>query len=162
MPAKRRQHGRHHRPLSCCWVNCPRWTTGAVRCSLMANLIHDNCERRGHFENEEFVKEFGDEGAAKGWCLYKVGCKGPETHHNCPIIQMESRHQLAHRRRASLHRVQREGVLGQNEPILRAKIISETAEREILQSISQVYQEGVKPWQESSLTPFRGLRGIYV
>jgi NiFe hydrogenase small subunit HydA len=49
--------------------------------------IHDNCERRGHFEAEEFVKEFGDEGAAKGWCLYKVGCKGPETHHNCPIIR---------------------------------------------------------------------------
>ncbi len=49
--------------------------------------IHDNCERRGHFEAEEFVKEFGDEGAAKGWCLYKMGCKGPETHHNCPIIR---------------------------------------------------------------------------
>jgi NiFe hydrogenase small subunit HydA len=50
-------------------------------------LIHDNCERRGHFENEEFVKEFGDEGAAKGWCLYKVGCKGPSTYNNCPIIK---------------------------------------------------------------------------
>jgi len=50
-------------------------------------LIHDNCERRGHFENEEFVKEFGDEGAAKGWCLYKVGCKGPETYNNCPKIR---------------------------------------------------------------------------
>jgi len=50
-------------------------------------IIHDNCERRGHFEAEEFVKEFGDEGAAKGWCLYKMGCKGPETHHNCPIIR---------------------------------------------------------------------------
>ncbi|HMK35534.1 MAG TPA: hydrogenase small subunit [Desulfomonilaceae bacterium] len=50
-------------------------------------IIHDNCERRGHFEAEEFVKEFGDEGAAKGWCLFKVGCKGPETHSNCPIIR---------------------------------------------------------------------------
>jgi [NiFe] hydrogenase small subunit len=50
-------------------------------------IIHNNCERRGHFEAEEFVKEFGDEGAAKGWCLYKMGCKGPETHHNCPIIR---------------------------------------------------------------------------
>jgi len=50
-------------------------------------LIHDNCERRGHFENEEFVKEFGDEGAAKGWCLYKMGCKGPSTYSNCPIIR---------------------------------------------------------------------------
>jgi len=50
-------------------------------------LIHDNCERRGHYENEEFVKEFGDAGAAKGWCLFKMGCKGPETHNNCPIIR---------------------------------------------------------------------------
>jgi [NiFe] hydrogenase small subunit len=50
-------------------------------------LIHDNCERRGHYENEEFVKEFGDEGQAKGWCLYKVGCKGPYTHNNCSIIR---------------------------------------------------------------------------
>jgi len=50
-------------------------------------LIHDNCERRGHFENDEFVKEFGDEGAAQGWCLYKVGCRGPETHNNCSKIR---------------------------------------------------------------------------
>jgi len=49
--------------------------------------IHDNCERRGHFETEEFVKEFGDDGAAKSWCLFKVGCKGPETYHNCPKIR---------------------------------------------------------------------------
>ncbi len=50
-------------------------------------LIHDNCERRGHFENQEFVKVFGDEGAQKGWCLFEVGCKGPDTYHNCPIIR---------------------------------------------------------------------------
>jgi NiFe hydrogenase small subunit HydA len=50
-------------------------------------LIHDNCPRRGHFENEEFVQEFGDEGAAKGWCLIKVGCAGPKTYHNCPKIK---------------------------------------------------------------------------
>lgn len=50
-------------------------------------LIHDNCPRRGHFENDEFVKEFGDEGAALGWCLYKVGCRGPETSNNCSKIK---------------------------------------------------------------------------
>ena len=27
---------------------------------------------------------WGDEGAQKGWCLYKMGCKGPETFANCP------------------------------------------------------------------------------
>ncbi len=46
--------------------------------------IHDNCERRAHFDAGEFVQEWGDEGAKKGWCLYKMGCKGPLTYNNCP------------------------------------------------------------------------------
>jgi quinone-reactive Ni/Fe-hydrogenase small subunit len=45
--------------------------------------IHDNCERRAHFDAGEYVEEFGDEGAKKGYCLYKVGCKGPYTFNNC-------------------------------------------------------------------------------
>jgi [NiFe] hydrogenase small subunit len=49
-------------------------------------LIHDQCPRRGHFENEEFVEEFGSKEAALGYCLYKMGCKGPETYNNCPIV----------------------------------------------------------------------------
>ena len=50
-------------------------------------LIHDNSPRTADSENKEFVKEFGDAGAAKGWCLYEVGCAGPETYNNCPIIK---------------------------------------------------------------------------
>jgi hydrogenase small subunit len=46
--------------------------------------IHDNCERRGHFDAGEFVQEWGDEGHRQGWCLYQMGCKGPVTFHNCP------------------------------------------------------------------------------
>lgn len=49
--------------------------------------IHDQCPRRSHFENEEFVEEFGSEEAALGYCLYKVGCKGPDTYNNCPIAK---------------------------------------------------------------------------
>ena len=49
--------------------------------------IHDQCPRRSHFENEEFVTEFGSEEAAMGYCLYKVGCKGPETFNNCPVAK---------------------------------------------------------------------------
>jgi len=45
--------------------------------------IHDVCERRPHYDAGEFVEEWGDEGAKKGWCLYKVGCKGPYTYANC-------------------------------------------------------------------------------
>ena len=49
--------------------------------------IHDNCERRGHFDAGEFVKQWGDEGHRQGWCLYEMGCKGPVTFHNCPSVR---------------------------------------------------------------------------
>jgi hydrogenase small subunit len=51
-----------------------------------SRLIHENCERRAHFDAGRFAKEFGDEGHRQGWCLYKLGCKGPETYANCPAI----------------------------------------------------------------------------
>ncbi len=49
--------------------------------------IHDNCERRGHFDAGEFVRAWGDEGHRKGWCLYQMGCKGPVSFHNCPAVR---------------------------------------------------------------------------
>ena len=49
--------------------------------------IHDNCERRGHFDADEFVEEWGDEGAKKGWCLFHMGCKGPYAYLNCPLVK---------------------------------------------------------------------------
>ncbi|HTY04682.1 MAG TPA: hydrogenase small subunit [Rhodocyclaceae bacterium] len=49
-------------------------------------LVHENCERRAHFDAGRFAMEFGDEGHRKGYCLYKLGCKGPETYANCPAV----------------------------------------------------------------------------
>ena len=49
-------------------------------------LIYENCERRPHFDAGRFALEFGDLGHRQGWCLYKIGCKGPETYANCPAI----------------------------------------------------------------------------
>lgn len=49
--------------------------------------IHDFCERRPHYDAGEFVEEWGDEAARKGWCLYKVGCKGPYTYANCSKVR---------------------------------------------------------------------------
>lgn len=46
--------------------------------------VHDLCPRRSHFENGEYVTEFGSEESRKGWCLYALGCRGPMTHNNCP------------------------------------------------------------------------------
>ena len=34
-----------------------------------------------------FVESFDDENAQKGYCLYKVGCKGPMTYNSCGIIK---------------------------------------------------------------------------
>ncbi len=52
-----------------------------------SRLIHENCERRPHFDAGRFAEEFGDEGHRKGYCLYKLGCKGPVTYNNCSILQ---------------------------------------------------------------------------
>jgi hydrogenase small subunit len=49
-------------------------------------LIHEGCERRPHFDAGRFAMAFGDEGHRRGWCLYKLGCKGPETFNNCPAV----------------------------------------------------------------------------
>ncbi|MBA2848127.1 hydrogenase small subunit [Thermosulfuriphilus ammonigenes] len=49
--------------------------------------IHDHCPRRPHFDEGRFVEAFGDPGHQKGYCLYKVGCKGPVTYSNCPVIR---------------------------------------------------------------------------
>lgn len=46
-------------------------------------LIHEHCPRRAHFDNGRFALQFGDEGHKQGYCLYKLGCKGPVTHAAC-------------------------------------------------------------------------------
>ncbi|PKO90189.1 MAG: hydrogenase 2 small subunit [Betaproteobacteria bacterium HGW-Betaproteobacteria-12] len=51
-----------------------------------SRLIHENCERRAHFDAGRFAMEFGDAGHRQGYCLYKLGCKGPETYANCSVI----------------------------------------------------------------------------
>ncbi len=49
--------------------------------------IHDNCERRASFDAGQYVEAWGDEGHRHGYCLYKMGCKGPATSQNCPIVK---------------------------------------------------------------------------
>ncbi|WP_071459888.1 hydrogenase small subunit [Bacillus massilinigeriensis] len=45
--------------------------------------IHDKCNRRAYFDAGLFVESFDDEGSKQGYCLYKVGCKGPTTYNSC-------------------------------------------------------------------------------
>jgi hydrogenase small subunit len=47
--------------------------------------IHEDCPRRAHFDAGRFAGQFGDENHRQGYCLYKLGCKGPATHANCSI-----------------------------------------------------------------------------
>lgn len=47
------------------------------------NRIHDTCYRRPFFDAGMFAENFDDAGAKAGWCLYKLGCRGPETYNSC-------------------------------------------------------------------------------
>lgn len=49
--------------------------------------IHEECPRHDHYEDGRFVLEWGDEGHKRGWCLFKMGCRGPRSHHNCPQVK---------------------------------------------------------------------------
>jgi len=51
--------------------------------SFYGDTIHDRCYRRTFYDQGKFAETFDDEGARLGWCLYKLGCKGPTTHNAC-------------------------------------------------------------------------------
>lgn len=49
--------------------------------------IHDRCYRRPFYDRGQFAETFDDEGARKGWCLYRLGCKAPETYNACANLK---------------------------------------------------------------------------
>jgi len=51
-----------------------------------ARTVHEHCPRRPHFDAGRFAEQFGDAGHRQGWCLYRLGCKGPVTHANCATL----------------------------------------------------------------------------
>ena len=48
---------------------------------------HDKCYRRPHFDAGQFAEKFDDAGARMGYCLYKLGCKGPTTYNACSSVR---------------------------------------------------------------------------
>ncbi|MDR2572795.1 MAG: hydrogenase small subunit [Desulfovibrio sp.] len=48
--------------------------------------VHDLCERRKFFEEGKLAPSFNSQEARDGWCLYDLGCKGPQTYNNCPKV----------------------------------------------------------------------------
>jgi hydrogenase small subunit len=55
--------------------------------AFYAKRIHDSCYRRPYYDAGLFAESFDDENAKKGYCLYKVGCRGPMTYNSCGTIK---------------------------------------------------------------------------
>ena len=55
--------------------------------AFYGQTIHDRCYRRPFYERGQFAESFDDEGARQGWCLYKLGCKGPTTYNACATVK---------------------------------------------------------------------------
>ena len=49
--------------------------------------VHDTCYRRPNYDAGLFVESFDDENARKGYCLYKMGCRGPVTYNACSVTK---------------------------------------------------------------------------
>ena len=55
--------------------------------TFYSRRVHDTCYRRANYDAGLFVESFDDENAKRGYCLYKVGCKGPVTYNSCAVIK---------------------------------------------------------------------------
>ena len=55
--------------------------------AFFGETIHDRCYRRPFYDRNKFAKTFDDEGARKGWCLYRLGCRGPMTYNACATLK---------------------------------------------------------------------------
>jgi hydrogenase small subunit len=55
--------------------------------AFFGQTIHDRCYRRPFYEQGKFAETFDDRGAREGWCLYKLGCKGPITYNACATVK---------------------------------------------------------------------------
>ncbi len=55
--------------------------------AFYSRRVHDTCYRRPNYDAGLFVESFDDENARRGYCLYKVGCRGPVTYNSCGVIR---------------------------------------------------------------------------
>ena len=55
--------------------------------AFFGETIHDRCYRRPFYDKGKFAESFDDHGAREGWCLYKLGCKGPTTKSVCATVK---------------------------------------------------------------------------
>jgi hydrogenase small subunit len=55
--------------------------------AFYSRRVHDTCYRRPNYDAGLFVEQFDDENAKRGYCLYKMGCRGPVTYNSCGVIR---------------------------------------------------------------------------
>lgn len=55
--------------------------------AFYAKRVHDSCYRRPYYDAGLFAESFDDQNAKDGYCLYKLGCKGPMTYNSCGTIK---------------------------------------------------------------------------
>jgi len=55
--------------------------------AFYSRRVHDTCYRRPNYDAGLFVETFDDENARRGYCLYKMGCRGPVTYNSCGVIR---------------------------------------------------------------------------
>ena len=55
--------------------------------AFYAKRVHDSCYRRPYYDAGLFAESFDDQNAKDGYCLYKLGCKGPMTYNACGTIK---------------------------------------------------------------------------
>jgi len=55
--------------------------------AFYSRRVHDTCYRRPNYDAGLFVESFDDENAKRGYCLYKVGCRGPVTYNACGVTR---------------------------------------------------------------------------
>ncbi len=55
--------------------------------AFYSRRVHDTCYRRPNYDAGLFVETFDDENAKRGYCLYKIGCRGPVTYNACGVTR---------------------------------------------------------------------------
>jgi len=60
---------------------------GTIAKAFYSRRVHDTCYRRPNYDAGLFVESWDDGNAKKGYCLYKMGCRGPVTYNACAVTK---------------------------------------------------------------------------
>lgn len=55
--------------------------------AFYSRRVHDTCYRRPNYDAGLFAESWDDENAKRGYCLFKMGCRGPVTYNACGVTR---------------------------------------------------------------------------